>query len=319
MDNFEAIEYLAGLQGGHLVPRRHDELTGGLPYLHIRQVHQKWHVEGHNHVGHDNEARMLPLCWYLNTHVLPRVSSGIDVSGYYNIELHDSYTYLDRPYDTYDNVLVFSKDKQHHRAVVVPDMYQMVGYGGPMPVDALQWHQKQDSIIGAYTTTGLRTASENERIACCLWSLQHRPFCNLYVTKIAQMPAAEVMALPRAREVMSDFIPRQDQLRHKFLLSIKGNTECWDNAWMLASNSLLLKKQHSDMCWYTPLLRNGTHYSNCVSEQDILTNARHYVENPEEAQFITRNANRFVTDYLTPSTHAMLYWIRLLEAAAENR
>jgi hypothetical protein len=318
MDNFEAIEYLAGAQGAHLVPRRHDELAAGLPYLHVRRVDHKWHVDGHDHVGHDNESRMLPLCWYLNTHVLPRLSHGVDVSGYYHIELHDSYTYLDRPAETYDNVLVFSKDKHHHDAVVIPDMYQIVGYGGSMTQDALQWHEKRDSVVGAFTTTGHRDPAKNERIACCLWSRQHRPFCNLYITKIAQMPANDVLSLPGAREIVAPFIPREEQLRHKCILSIKGNTECWDNAWMLASNSLLLKKRHDDMCWYTPLLHDGVHFASCASEQDILDRAQYYISNPTEATWMTKNANRFVSNYLSVS-HTVLYWVRLLEAAAGNR
>lgn len=277
-------------------------------------------MTGYGHEGHDNQDRMPFVCAVLQHNVLPHVASEANVSGYYSFELHDSYTYLGRDASTYDNVMTFSKFKDHPQAICVPDVYQLCRYGGQLMQDPHTFVSKRDTVVGAYTTTGDRDPTRNERVQTCLWSLGHRDVCQLSITKIAQMTAADLFAqAPRAREVMAPFVSPTEQMRHKFILNIKGNTETWDQAWMLNSNSLVLKKHSREMCWYGPLMQDGVHYVRCCSNEQVLDAARRYVANPRDAERITANAQQLVRSTLFPPTQALLYWVRMFEESAANR
>lgn len=319
MDPLESVESIASMQGSYLTPHHYrEQVNFDLPYLHVfRDDMNRWRVQGYGHIGHDNEGRMAPMCWFLENMVLPHVAA--DAGGFYNIELHDSYTYLGRDYEMYDGVLTFSKHREHHSAVVVPDMYQMAAYGGMLAKDTVPWSTKRDSVIGAYTTTGDRNPFKNDRIQTCIWSVKHRPKCNLYITKIAQMSADDVRQVPGVDAVMASYIPFEEQLRHKYLLSLKGNTETWDQAKWLASGSLVLKKKHDDVCWYSPLMHDRTHVVLCGDNEDIIKAVDYYTHNGDEACHIVKNANKFVQDFLYPQHKAIVYWVRLLESAASNK
>lgn len=323
MNALETIETLARMQGRRLSPALDaTDLKPDVPRLRIWDASDSgrrrfWRVSGDGHVGHDNEARMRPLCDFLQTQVLPVLAADADVGGHFNIELHDSYSYLGRGRDYYDNCLTFSKVWDHTRAVVVPDMYQMCGYGA-VPRDPYAWEQKIPKLFGAYTTTGDRDPTKNERILTCLRGLERRDACDLRITSVAQMSKDAYLAVPRAAELLSPFVPPQEQLKHQCILTIRGNTALWNLPWLLSSNSVMLQKHHDDICWYSPLLLDGTHFRRCYSLEQALSAAEFFKANPAEAVHMTRCANRFVRDFMMPASRAALYWKCLLEEMAEN-
>jgi hypothetical protein len=322
----ELIECLGRMQGKYLHPARSvDDMKAGIPYIWVRRdpISSRWKVDGGGHAGHDNEGRMPFVCHVLENYVLPNLSADANVAGYYNFELHDSYTYLPRDPSIYDNVMTFSKFRDHTRAICVPDMYQLAGYGGGLLGDSKAFTDKIHKVVGAYTTTGDRDPVKNERIQTCIWSLDHQDVCNLKITKIAQMTPMDIQSrYPQnvLTSLLASYVSPQEQLQHKYILNIKGNTETWDQAWMLNSNSLMLKKYHRDVCWYAPAMLDGSHFVRVYDNKQILDKVTYYTNNPREAQHITRNANRFVKEFMFPPMHAMLYWISLLEeSAALNR
>ena len=324
MNALETIEMLARMQGSYLSPARTAaDLKPDIPRIRIWDASDSgkrrfWRVSGDGHVGHDNEARMQPLCDFLQMQVLPVLALEANVGGHFNVELHDSYSYLDRhPRAYYDNCLTFSKVWNHARAVVVPDMYQMYGYG-TIPRDPYTWAQKVPRLFGAYTTTGDRDPAKNERILTCLRGLEHREVCDLRITNVAQMSKEAFLAVPRASELLSPFVPPHEQLRHQCILTIRGNTALWNLPWLLSSNSVMLQKHHEDVCWYSPLLLDGTHYKRSYSLEQALSQAEFFKNNPAEAQHMTRCANRFVRDFMMPSSRAALYWKFLLEEMADH-
>ncbi len=322
MNGIESIEWLGRAEGRKLVAVDSvDDLKQGIPYLHLfRGDDGRWRVTGHGHHAHDNADRMPFVCEYLQRRVLPNLRPQADVQGYYNIELHDSYTYLPRSADDYDNVLVFSKDARHDGPVLIPDPYQMANYGGGgVWNDPFKWENKKDVVVGAYTTTGDRDPVRNERIQTCVWSLRNKDPAlsyNLRVTRFAQMDReAALTAVPELRGACAaEPMTREQQARHKFILNIKGNTETWDQAWMLSSRSVVLKKYHRDICWYSVMLHDRVHYVRCYDNDDITRNARYLLSNPREAQAIAENARAFVRRFLVPNDHAALYLTALFEA-----
>jgi hypothetical protein len=63
-------------------------------------------------------------------------------------------------------------------------------------------------------------------------------------------------------EISSDFSSHQEQLQHKYIIDICGNTAAWDRiAWVTASNSILVKIKSNeclDQCWYWPYIKQNS-------------------------------------------------------------
>jgi hypothetical protein len=324
MNSTETIEYLGRSQGKYLTPYLDKSgLKKDIPFISITKSYVKnvWQVtEAGGYVGHDNEPRMQMICDYLNQTILPNVRSDVNISGFYNIELHDGYSYRNVDPKKYDNVIVFNKLKNHNRAICVPNPYQIQGYGDLFVKDQIPWEDKLNKIVGAYTTTGSTDPSKNVRVQTCLWSLNHRDVCDVYLTRIAQMSPEDLFdKYPQIKNTFADYIPFEEQTKYKFILSLPGNVSSWFESLTLYTKSLMIQKDQADINWYSPILLDGYHYSRYYENDEILKKMKYFLSNPAEAKYITFNANKFVSDFMYPPTHAQLYWTSLLEEMADNR
>lgn len=318
MNHIETIQYLAGVNAKSLIPKREEDINSNIPYFTIKKNDiGRYEVTGHGHQGHDNEPRMPYWTHYLNAAVLPLVDRSVDVSGSYNIELHDSYTYLNNGKD-YKGVMTFAKFKADVSPVLVPDPYMIGNYGNALQFeDTIPFEAKTSKICFFGTTTGNRNPRLNERIQTCLWALDKRNVCDFYITKVAQMSLQEVLtAVPNFNSITAKPVSLQDQLRYRYHAILDGNT-CRYDIWSLKSNSLNLKFHSKEMLWYYPLLQHNTHYVG-VSKDDVIDTMTYYNSNPHEAQRIVKNAQQFVSTYIKSINHQM-YTKCLLENAAYNK
>jgi Glycosyl transferase family 90 len=301
------------------------EAGAALPVLQVtRGSGDRLVVAGRGHEGHDNEGRMAPVCDFLQRRVLPYVEPGADVTGAYRIELHDSYSYLPRDRGVYDNALTFCRPRAAREAsVVVPDPYQMAAFGGMLSVpDTVPWAAKRPTLFFAGTTTGDRDPARNERIAACRWALQTQPrdVADFRITHVAQMTLERCRAaVPRFDELLHAPVPHADHFGYRYQVNIAGNTACWSRVPMvLASGCLLVHlRTHQDMAWYYPFLRQDEHYVGAPSVDALPTVRSWCLANDGACQQVVARASRFVNDYLSPM-QAALYWVKLLEAAAER-
>jgi len=315
MDNFETITYLGTEQGKRLKPiETPEELKKGVPWFRIqgREV-----TSFGGHIGHDNADRLPFFTQYLTTNVLPHVEALAKLDGYYNIELHDTYSYLKNGID-YRNCLTWSKRKEDRDVILLPDLYHICNFGDKLQkhVDTLDWASKPCDRIGFWgTTTGERDPKKNERLKMCDWSVDH-PETEFYITKVAQMDAKDVQtAYPRFDEFSSASISPETMFDYKFLLDIPGNTCSWDRVpLVLNSKSLLFKMPCRDMCFYYPLLHSGTHFAS-VNTFNMLNQRKFYLSNPRIARFMTECANKFATDFLH-ARHALMYTVGLFEGSS---
>ncbi len=329
MDATDAISYLAEAEGAKVHPVREEEaqerLAGNdmmahVPYIKIvREADGRLRASGHAHLGHDNESRMPFLLDWLHARVLPWVDPEVDVTGCYRIELHDSYSYLPTR-GVYDNVLTFARPMgARERVGLVPDPYQVQGYGGAASVlDAVPWAQKQPTLFFAGTTTGDRDPARNARIRACVWALdQPRDVARFTITSVAQMhPQAVLAAVPRFREVIGPYVPLHEHHRYRYQVNLAGNTACWSRVPMvLASGSVLVHVRHPDALWYYPLLRDGEHYVGVDGLGDLLRVRTACEADPARCQRIVQAGNAFVSAHLQPR-HADAYMAQFLEAAA---
>lgn len=322
MDNAESIIYTAKMNAQHLHPYSDvSDVNEDLPYFHIykNQMNQ-YQIHGYNHENHDNSDRMTFIKAVLQQMVFPNISRECNINGYYNIELHDSYSYLNNGIN-YKNCLTWSKSKSDKQGVLLPDVYHLCAYNGKLSqIDSIPWDKKAEKISFYGTTTGDRNPSNNTRIKTCLWSIDKRDLCDFYITNIAQMSYESIkQKYDNVDAVLKQPVPPSEIHKYKYNLDIPGNTCSWDRVpLILNSKTLLFKMPCNDMCFYYPFLQSGSHYVHVNNVNDIENKTNYYRNNPHECAFIINNANRFVKNYLQQH-HALLYLVNLLEEASFNR
>jgi len=314
MDPSDSISYIAQLHSKSLKPRiTLDDVNQNLPFFRITKDNG-YNITMFNYEKHDNAGRMPFFCKYLMQHVLPNIDNTLDISGYYNIELHDTYSYLNNNFD-YTNTLVWSKRKDDHNVVLIPDIYHIQGYGGKITgiKDKFAWNDKIDKIAFYGTTTGSLNPLVNTRIQTCIWAKQYPNDLDFYITNVAQIaPQKIINEIPNFSSICKPPIDPQNLYQYKYLLDIPGNTCSWDRVpLILNSKSILFKMPCQDMCYYYPLLHEGVHYIGC-NKQNMLQKRQLCNANQGLTNFISMNANKFVQDFLQ-ANHALMYLINFFE------
>lgn len=312
MNTQETVVHLGQLAGSKLCILDEETVNKSLPYF---SIDKQRNVACFHYQHHDNADRMLFIKGLLENYILKSIDCKFNLEGFYNIELHDTYSYLTNS-QTYNNCLVWSKRKQDHHVVLMPDLYQIANYNGALAKeDPYKWNEKSNRACFFGTTTGNTNPLVNERIQCCLWA-KDKSFCDMYITKVAQIPVQElIQKIPNFNDIIHPPVSPLDMFKYKYLVDIPGNTCSWDRVpTILNSRSLLLKMPCNDMCWYYPLLHDTEHYVETTKEK--LQEHMHFFDNNQHhAQSIITRANMFVKHYLTQS-NALLYMKSMFEQAA---
>ena len=315
MDLQETIEYFGVTNSRSCYPKRYEEIDQSLPYFKVYKENDRYNISIYNFIGHDNADRMPFICRYLLSNIFPYVKS--DLSGFYNIQLHDSYTYLDDK-KNYRDVLTFGSYKNDKGPIILPDIYFISNWGNKYSnfKDPITFKEKK-AIISFYgTTTGDRDPTKNERIQTCLWAID-KPECHFKITKIAQMnPDTVYTLIPQFSNIYTNPVSLLDQFKNKYQLIIDGNVSKWDVDCYF-SKCLGFAMPSRNMLWYHPLLQAGTHHVN-VNLNNILQTYNYYENNPHEAEHIVKNSNKLAQELFKPE-NAHSYTIALFENIGLNK
>jgi hypothetical protein len=312
MNISETINYLGQVNSRKCYPKEFNEINTELPYFKVSDNND---IQLYNYKTHDNAPRMPYVTDYLKYNVFPYIKKKL--SGYYNIQLHDTYTYLDDELD-YKDVLTFGKAKSDNGPIMLPDCYFLGNWGNKYVnfKDDNTWDQKLDKIIFAGSTTGNRNPRLNNRINTCLWSID-KPYCDFYITNIVQMSPIDVYKnIPNINKVLRSQVSLEQQLKYKFMLLIDGNTNKW-TCDSFFSKSLSMMMPTNDMLWYYSLLQDGEHFIN-IDYDNMNNTFNHYLNNPLEADRIINNANK-LSNKLFNAHVCQKYLIALFEAIADNK
>lgn len=313
MNPYDSVCLLGHNEGLKLrIGRSFSDINTTIPYFHI----QGRDISIGGHIGHDNQDRLPFFAQYLKSYIFPHLDKDAKLDGYYNIELHDTYSYL-KNNTSYDNCMTWSKRKMDQSVVLLPDLYQLMDYGGKLAYrDVLQWEDKNTKIGFWGTTTGDRDPLLNKRLQICKWGLNHKEETDFYITKIAQMNVTDVVATyPEFPRMSKGFTSPDEMFMYNFLLDVPGNTCSWDRVpQVLNSNSLLFKMPCQDMCFYYPLLHDGTHYMS-IDEHNMLQKRTFCLSNPSLCKFISANAQNFAKTFLN-SQMAKTYLVALFESCS---
>jgi hypothetical protein len=312
MNHDDAIEWLAHVNSAFCYPKQFHEIDLSLPYFYVKMIDLKYKIDIFNYKMHDNAPRMPYVTSYLENYVLPFVKN--DPTGYYSIQLHDTYTYLDDN-KCYDGVLTFGKSKTDDRPVMIPDCYFMGNWGDKYKniVDNYSWNDKYNKAIFIGSTTGARNPLLNERINTCLWALD-KPEIDCWISNIVQMNVID--ALPRVQRVMHAAMTFDEQMKYKYMLLIDGNTNKW-TCDSFYTNSLSLMMPSRDMLWYYPRISEGCHYVE-VTLETLVNKINYYNSNEAEARLIAKNGNILAKQMFNNET-CQKYMIALFNAIADNK
>lgn len=318
MNYQEDIVYLAQMNSRTCRPKRLEEIDTTIPYFSISKNSMgRYDMKSFAYENHDNAGRMPFIEGYLKQAIFPNISPDIDISGHYNIQLHDSYCYLNDGKD-YKDVLVFSKFKNDRGPVLIPDPYMIGNYGNMLQSinDTVPWDKKMNKIIFCGTTTGNRNPILNERINLCKWAIDKRDYCDFYITKVAQMDPFYVQnTVTDFNKIYHNAISIPDQMKYKFHLAIDGNT-CKFDVWYYKTSNVVMKYQSKEMLWYYPLLQADTHFTE-VNKDNMQSKYQFFLNNPDHAILMMYNAQKLCSSLFRPLIH-QIYTINLFENMALN-
>lgn len=276
--------------------------------------------------GHDNAPRLLHLCSFLNTSILPMIDPECRLNGTFRVELHDSYSYLSN-HTEYDNVFSFARplDAKERSVALLPDPYHMNSFNGltkAASLDPIRWSEKIPKLFFCGTTTGNRNPLTNQRIKACVWASTRPDLAVMSITHVAQMSMDSIIntwSLPTTKAIMGAYQPLETHFKYRYLVNIVGNTACWSRLPMiLSSSSLMVHVRHADSMWYYPLIREGRHYVAADSEggADLDRAFRFCSSYDQMCQRMVKEANHLSRELFTDSASAVTYLSELLEECA---
>jgi hypothetical protein len=298
-----------------------------LPFVKLN----KHFVIPFNHHEHPATTRRLHGIISYFSKVIPHMLQ--TPCGYYNVELYDIYAranYRLGPEETnFNNVFCFARRKEDHinpNVPLMPDYYFMQNWNDRYvnATDTWEWSNKLKKIMFVGSTTGEADPNINERVQACLWSVNEnqRDTCHFYISDFVRMLKRNVLKnTPELKPcVLQRIIKTSQQMQYKYLLNIDGDTCRWvpDVYFM---NTLHFQTPSKDELWYSPLLKDKTHYIEVTFNKDapnyIMKMYEYFENNPNEAQEIILNAKTIGSQLFTKEA-GILYTSNLLDSIIAN-
>ena len=209
-------------------------------------------------------------------------------------------------------ICVFSK-KSNGKNTLIPDAYAMNEYGGILTKNDPYVYKIPKAIFVGFSTGNNVDLKKNERLSFSNWALDQDGI-DSYITGIVQINEEMVStSYPRYKEFINNYIPEEEQMKYKYIISIDGNGPAWNRVpWILNSKSILIKKTSEMINWYYPLLKENYHYISFDTNESILGELKN---NNDE---IVENAHKFVKDYLDKDSQ-MLYMYNVIKNISSNQ
>jgi hypothetical protein len=254
----------------------------------------------------------------LNNKIVPILDLKNDII--ININFHDSYDF--------SGILSFGAKNNNTKSVLIPDMYQMNNYVDSIPSTYndkyVNFTDKINKIIFCGASSGSIDIKYNDRINTCIWSNKNswaKEYTNFKITSIVQLSNTilnnytTLNNIP-LKNILSNSISIEEQLKYKYILSIDGNTWAWDRpVWIMNSNSLFLKYESENIGWYYEFLKENKHYVS-VNRNNMENKYNFFENNTNQALEIIKNSKKFVKDYCSEEAWTF-YFKSLLDEISE--
>lgn len=218
------------------------------------------------------------------------------------------------------SILGFSTTEDDNHNILIPDLYAMQNYKGVLyQPDNIPTLSKINKMIFIGSSTGKNNERENKRVQLCKFANQNKKnkdWIESYISDIVNFLPDEAKKI---QKYLHQKIPHEEQKKYRHIISVDGNTACWDRIpWVLGSKSVCWKQDSDNTCWYYPFLKPWVHYIPFTLEN--LEERWNKVKDDYRLQLeIVYNANKFVNDYLKPRHHALYMTTLINEINKLNR
>ncbi|TXR53354.1 glycosyl transferase family 90 [Reinekea thalattae] len=157
--------------------------------------------------------------------------------------------------------------------------------------DKKTWYQKADSAIW-------RGHAHNENRRKLVANYINNPLIDAHQTN------KDYPSLPPKKPFMSV----QNQLDHKFIISIEGNDVATNLKWAMASNSLVISPKLKYETWFMEgKLNAGEHYIEVADDfSDLEDKVEYYLSHPKEAEEVIEHAHRHVQPFFDHKAEKLL-------------
>ncbi|MYL23704.1 lipopolysaccharide A protein [Halomonas alkaliantarctica] len=131
----------------------------------------------------------------------------------------------------------------------------------------------------------------------------HRPHRQAFVNQFHDHPLCNVGdSHPKFKDKPwhRGFMSLSEQLQYKFILSIEGNDVATNLKWIMGSNSLCFMTKPKYETWFMEgALIPGHHFVELADDySDLAAKVQYYIDHPDEAKSIVRNANAYVASFM---------------------
>jgi len=245
-------------------------------------------------------------------------------------------TFSDMPVDKVQHIpsLCFSKNA-YSNSILIPNMLSQVRRHefNYVDTDDRPLLQKTDKMSFCGSLTNIYWNGHgmpyNQRLQVAYMATQS----DMFDCKIIQPPQFDPVEWDEVRQkvqkqwpglVESDVwcdqfikVSVEDQLKHKFQLTIDGHTCAWARLpWQMYSNSVVIKirNQQDDFVeWFYPLLKNGKHILE-VDTHNLIELYQYIIHEPDHQQYLNENASDFCRKYFDSdlASRFFLYTLYLL-------
>lgn len=139
----------------------------------------------------------------------------------------------------------------------------------------------------------------NEKIGSAVWrGGSHGPLRPALIRRHAGNPKADIGQTGAPFEGVSakPFMSREDQMAHRYIVSVEGNDVATNLKWIMASGSVCLMPRPRFETWFLESrLKPDVHYIELADDfSDLDEKVAELEANPERAQRIVGNANAYV-------------------------
>lgn len=151
--------------------------------------------------------------------------------------------------------------------------------------DKMKWHEKIDKLVFRNVVEG-----KPHRIDYLLKTFDN-PMCD----------SGEVAKnAPIMPEYVKPYMPIKKLLKYKFIACTEGNEVATNLKWVMSSNSIAVMPRPKFESWFmeSTLIANY-HYIEIKDDySDISERLTYYINHPEEAEEIIKNANEYVKKFM---------------------
>lgn len=217
-------------------------------------------------------------------------------------------SFADEPCETKNCVsFCISTNSDNNRLIGFPDfsIFEHISPGLDILINSANqplWSEKSNKLYwrGSLTGFDINNIELSNRVNICLLSLKNPSMLDAKISNFVSEESSRLIH-QKYPQIISDRADKQDYLKHKYILSIKGWTASTLLHWALFSNSVVFKQEYEFRHYFENKLKPFIHYIPVKPDlSDIFEKYKWAENNQDKCLEIIRNANNFAKDNLNP-------------------